>query len=244
MGAHVVKVENLSKRFGDLLVLDKWNLEVFESESVALLGPSGCGKTTFLKILAGIEESSEGMVRSNFEKLGFVFQEPRLIPWRSVKDNLRFVCSDEKKIEEIVEKMGLIGFENYFPSEISGGMKQRVNLARALSIIPDLLILDEPFFSLDLPIKVGIMRDLSVLRRKEGLTMITVTHDVKEALCLADRILILSNRPSRVLKEFKVDLKDEERKLSSRAFTDLEGKLVEILLADIYSDSSKNNLCG
>lgn len=232
MGNIILKTEKLSKYFGELLVIDQWDLNVEQGESVAILGPSGCGKTTFLRVLSKLERPSSGKVISNYRKIGFAFQEPRLIPWKNVEDNLKFVCGDKKKIEEVIEKMKLGGFEGYFPINLSGGMRQRVNLARALVIKPDLLILDEPFFSLDLAIKVDIMKDIFFLHQREKFTMIAVTHDVKEALYLADRVLILSNRPSRILKEFKVILNEDERCLSNHVFTALEGEVIKEILLD------------
>ncbi len=233
MGDVILRIEKLSKHFKDLLVINEWNLEVERGESIAILGPSGCGKTTFLRILSELEKPSSGRIVSNYQKLGFVFQESRLIPWKSVEGNLRFVSESVKKISEVIKKMKLDGFEDYFPINLSGGMKQRVNLARALVVKPDLLILDEPFFSLDLATKVDIMKDIFFLHQNEKFTMITVTHDVKEALYLADRVLILSNRPSHILKELKLDLNEKERCLSDHAFTALEGEVIkEVLLAE------------
>lgn len=230
MGNVVLKAEKLTKRFENLLVIDQWNLRVKQGESIAILGPSGCGKTTFLRILSNLERASSGNIISNYQKIGFVFQEPRLIPWKSVKDNLKFVVEDEEKTKDAIEKVKLNGFEDYFPISLSGGMKQRVNLARALAVEPDFLVFDEPFFSLDLTIKVGIMKDIFSLHQNEKFTMITVTHDVKEALYLANKVLILSKRPSRILKEFKVNLSEKERCLSSHVFTALEGDLIREIL--------------
>ncbi|HDG61910.1 MAG TPA: ABC transporter ATP-binding protein, partial [Thermotoga sp.] len=125
----VLEVKDLVKRYGKLLVLDRWSLKVSKGERIVLLGPSGCGKTTFLKIIAGLEGYDEGELYMDFKSLGFVFQEPRLIPWRTVKKNLSFVSDNEGKIKEILKMVRLEGFENHLPSQLSGGMRQRVNLA-------------------------------------------------------------------------------------------------------------------
>ncbi|MCE1254638.1 MAG: ATP-binding cassette domain-containing protein, partial [Anaerolineae bacterium] len=124
-----LKINNLNKSYDSLAVIQQWNLNIFKGERVIILGPSGCGKTTFLRLVAGLEKPSSGSIEhADNLKIGFVFQESRLIPWRSIKDNLKFV--DEKGNGEILSQLGLDGFENYLPSQLSGGMKQRVNLAR------------------------------------------------------------------------------------------------------------------
>ncbi len=230
MGDIVLNAEKLEKKFDDLSVIDGWNLKVEKGERVVLFGPSGCGKTTFLKIVAGLEEKSSGSLDIDYERIGFVFQEPRLIPWRNVKRNLSVVLEDDEKIVQILKKTRLEGFEFYLPSQLSGGMKQRVNLARALLVDPDLLVLDEPFGSLDLPIKLGIMQDINSLWEAEKFTVLMVTHDVKEALYLGNRVLLLSKRPSRVLKEFRVNLSRKERNLSSPVFATLEAQLIREIL--------------
>lgn len=230
MGDIVLNAEKLEKKFDDLSVIDGWNLKVEKGERVVLFGPSGCGKTTFLKIVAGLEEKSSGSFDIDYERIGFVFQEPRLIPWRNVKRNLSVVLEDDEKIVQILKKTRLEGFEFYLPSQLSGGMKQRVNLARALLVDPDLLVLDEPFGSLDLPIKLGIMQDINSLWEAEKFTVLMVTHDVKEALYLGNRVLLLSKRPSRVLKEFRVNLSRKERNLSSPVFATLEAQLIREIL--------------
>jgi len=224
---NVLEVKDLVKRYGKLLVLDRWNLKVSKGERIVLLGPSGCGKTTFLKIIAGLESYDEGELFLNFKNLGFVFQEPRLIPWRTVKKNLLFVSDDEGKIKEVLKMVKLVGFEGHLPSQLSGGMKQRVNLARALLNDPDLLILDEPFSSLDLPVKLKIMDDIVELWKESNFTLLMVTHDVKEAVYMGDRILVLSERPSRIIEEITLSFHGD-RMLDER-FLKIEAQIIRIL---------------
>ncbi|MDD2510837.1 MAG: ABC transporter ATP-binding protein [Syntrophomonas sp.] len=226
MGARL-EVRSLHKSFGALSVLNNWNLTIQESERIVLLGPSGSGKTTFLRLIAGLEKPSSGEIELSSQQMGFVFQEPRLIPWRTVEDNLLFV-NDKGDISGILEKLRLSGFAGYFPAQLSGGMQQRVNLARALLVEPDLLILDEAFSSLDLPVKTSIMKDINLHWQEKHFTIIAVTHDLKEALFLADRIIILSPAPSVIARELPVAL-GEMRSFSSPEFLRLEGQLLDIV---------------
>ncbi len=226
MGASL-EVKALHKSFAALPVLNNWNLDIRESERIVLLGPSGSGKTTFLRLIAGLEKPSFGEIKLSSKKIGFVFQEPRLIPWRNVEDNLLFV-NEKGDVPAVLEKLRLGGFAKYFPNQLSGGMQQRVNLARALLTEPDLLILDEAFSSLDLPVKTSIMQDINLHWLEKRFTVIAVTHDLKEALFLADRIIILSPAPSNIVQELPVNL-GKKRNLSSPEFLRLEGQLLDII---------------
>lgn len=227
---NVLKVERLTKRFGDLLVLDNWNIKLRKGERVVLLGPSGCGKTTFFRIVADLDKHYDGNVEIFVDKIGYVFQEPRLLPWRTINNNLKIIRDNETKIKEIISMMGLDGFENLLPSRLSGGMKQRVNIARALLVEPDILIMDEPFTSLDLNIKLSIIEDINKLWERNRYSLLMVTHDIKEALILADRILIVSQRPSHILNEFLIDLPKESRNLIDSNFLSLEAKIMSFII--------------
>ncbi|MEN6392113.1 MAG: ABC transporter ATP-binding protein [Syntrophomonas sp.] len=229
MGASVT-VEEACKNYGTLQVIDRWSLNISGGERLVILGPSGAGKTTFLRLIAGLENLTSGSIRVSSKQVGFVFQEPRLIPWRTVKQNLLFV-NQEADVDGMLSKLKLTGFENYLPAQLSGGMQQRVNLARALIVDPRLLILDEAFGSLDLRVKLSIIRDIIDQWQEKRFTMVAVTHDLKEALCIADSILIVSSRPSQIVHRFSVHL---ER--GHRAFTDPELLRLESELLSIMSE--------
>uniref|UniRef100_A0A7C4W9D3 ABC transporter ATP-binding protein n=1 Tax=Fervidobacterium thailandense TaxID=1008305 RepID=A0A7C4W9D3_9BACT len=222
-----LKVTNLSKNFGKLEVLRSVSFEVFEGESIALLGPSGCGKTTILRIVANLEHETMGYVERNFSKLAYVFQEPRLIPWKTVRENLWFVVENDEKIREVLNVLRLRGFEEYKPSKLSGGMRQRVNLARAFLVEPDLILMDEPFSSLDLQTKLSIIQDVNKRREEIGFSMVLVTHDIREAMLLADRIILLTDKPCVVCKEY--DVTNVPKDIFEPRFTKLE----RLILADI-----------
>ena len=223
----LLKTINLCKSFDQLEVLRGISLNIARGERVALLGPSGAGKTTLLKILAGLETPTSSSVENHARRTAFVFQEPRLIPWRSVKDNLLFV-NPNGDYEEALRSVEMADFADYPPADLSGGMRQRVNLARALITQPDLLILDEAFHSLDLGIKMRLMESIHLRWQAKPFAMLCVTHDPKEALYLADRIVLLSARPACVLTEIKSGL-GQQRKIISPDFLTLESKLIQLL---------------
>ncbi len=196
----IVEIKHLTKNFGKMKVLDDISLDIYEGDKVAILGPSGCGKTTLLRILAGIEKEYQGEVFCEVENFGYIFQEPRLIPWKNVLENLLFVSQDIERISLTLKKLGLDGFEKYNPSKLSGGMKQRVNLARALIVKPQLLLLDEPFASLDVHIKKQVIDDILRIQKEEKFTLLMVTHDINEGIMIADKIIIMSKRPGKILE--------------------------------------------
>lgn len=227
MGARVT-IEDVCKNYGSLPVIERWSLDITGGQRLVILGPSGAGKTTFLRLIAGLENPTSGSIRVSSRRVGFVFQEPRLIPWRTVKQNLLFV-NQEANVDDMLSRLKLNGFEHYLPGQLSGGMKQRVNLARALLVEPRLLILDEAFGSLDLRVKLNIIQDIIDQWREKQFTMVAVTHDLKEALCIADSILIVSGRPSRIVHRFTVSLPRDRRAFTDPELLRLESELLSIM---------------
>lgn len=227
MGASL-KIDQVSKSFGDLQVIDRWSFNIEPGERLAILGPSGSGKTTFLRMIAGLEAWTGGRVEVSKSRVGFVFQEPRLIPWRTVQQNIHFV-NQAGNVDDMIARLRLSGFEEYLPSQISGGMQQRVNLARALIVDPHLLILDEAFGSLDLRVKLSIISDIIDQWMEKHFTIVAVTHDLKEALCIADTILIISSRPSRIIQRFPVPLIKGHRAFNDPNLLKLESELLSLI---------------
>jgi sulfonate transport system ATP-binding protein len=178
-----------------------------KGEVCACLGPSGCGKTTLLRIIAGLDADFEGRVALPTErKIGMVFQEPRLLPWRSVAQNLRLVgVSSENDLAEIVAALRLSLHLDHFPGELSLGLARRVAIARAFAVKPDLLLLDEPFVSLDAALASRLREELLALVTKRKATTLIVTHDVEEAIAIADRIIVLSAAPGHLIADRTIE---------------------------------------
>jgi NitT/TauT family transport system ATP-binding protein len=173
----------------------------------ALIGPSGCGKSTLMRIIAGLDDRYEGAVRRPAGRLGMAFQEPRLLPWRSVEDNIRLAAplASETELDALLAPLGLAEHRAHYPGELSLGLAKRVALARAFAVRPALLLLDEPFVSLDAPLALALQRELAAMVAGREVTTVLVTHDVGEAIRLADRIFVLSPRPARVIGEIGVE---------------------------------------
>jgi NitT/TauT family transport system ATP-binding protein len=223
----ILTVRDLSVVYPDaqagLRALERLSFAVKAREFVAVIGPSGSGKTTLLRVLAGLLEPTSGSV--NFKggqpRIGMVFQQANLMPWRTVLGNILLPLEMQEmpdaigRAQEMIDLVGLQGFEHNWPRELSGGMAQRVALARALVHDPDLLLLDEPFGSLDALTRERMWTELSRIWQKRRKTVVMVTHSIEEALFLADRVLVLSARPGKIKLDLKVDLprprKDEVR---------------------------------
>ena len=214
-----------SRKGKPLPVLEKINLTLEKEEFVALVGPSGCGKSTLLNITAGLLSADSGTVAftdlypNEKPLMSIVFQETGLLPWLNVYDNIAFslqaegVPQDEWKVRigNYINLIGLLGFEKSFPHQLSGGMRQRVGIARALVVQPDLLLMDEPFSALDAQTRTIMQEELVSLWEKTRLTTLYVTHNIEEAVMLADRVVLLSRRPGKIRQVLTIDLPRPER---------------------------------
>ncbi len=223
---------NIRKRFTDLDVIAEFNNEIETGELVALVGPSGCGKSTLLHLAAGLEKPSSGTITADGRPISgphpermLMFQENALYPWLTLSQNVAMALELQKvdrqealaRAREWLEKVQLKGFENYYPHQVSGGMRQRTALARAFISQPKALLLDEPFGALDALTRMTLQDALRDLIREAKPTVLLVTHDVDEALFLADRILVFSHRPATVLREFSLSNHQKTHDLSEFA---------------------------
>ena len=241
-------VKTYRTRKGDLVhALAETSLTVGENEFVTLVGPSGCGKSTLLKLVAGLVPVTQGeirvreqIVREPFPDVGFVFQQPVLLPWRSVLDNVLFsvemlgldLRQYRKPAGDLLELTGLAGFETKYPHELSGGMQQRVAICRALLPDPGLLLMDEPFGALDAMTRDILHDELERIWSERELTVLFVTHNVREAARLSDRTVLLTSRPGRVADEFVVDI-DRPRRIDSPPVSGLAAKITDRLRKEV-----------
>lgn len=243
-----VEIKNLSKIFarqdtdGTLYALDRINLSIGAGEFVSLLGASGCGKSTLLRIIAGLETPTIGEALFNGEPIrgtdssrGLVFQEHTLFAWLTIKGNMKFALKStnlytEKKgeIDSWLALAGLSGFSDTYPRQLSGGMRQRATLVRALSVSPDVLLLDEPLGALDSFTRMNLQDELIRLWRERGNTMVMVTHDIDEAIYLSQRIVVMSPRPGRIVNILDVPM-SYPRNRASDDFTAIRTRILKLM---------------
>lgn len=216
-----LSVQHLSKNFDELEVLDDISLDVAEGEFICIVGPSGCGKTTFLRIVGGLETADAGAIEIDGKPVsrpgadrGFVFQADSLLPWRNVFSNAfiglelngRVSADDRSLTRRLLDLVGLTGFDGFYPRQLSGGMRQRVNLARALAINPEVLLMDEPFSGLDAQTREIMQTELLRIWREGRKTVIFITHQIDEAVYLSDRVVVFARRPGRIMDIVPIDL--------------------------------------
>ena len=213
---NLLEIKDLNKHYfinKDIIeVLRNINLEIKEDEIIAIVGKSGCGKSSLLSIISGLLDYTDGKIFYNKDlSFGYMFQSDTLFPWLTIKDNcnlglkIKKMEPKEKELNDLLKKYELIDFANKYPDNLSGGMKKRVALIQTILTDPDILLLDEPFSALDYQTRIYIVNDVYNLVKSKHKAMILVTHDIEEAVSIANRIIILSNRPSSIIKEIDID---------------------------------------
>lgn len=250
----MISINNIEFWYKDNeIILNDISLEVNNNKPIAILGPSGCGKTTLLKCIYGALRPNNGEITINNEtpdearsekKIGVAFQESALIQWKNVKENIIFpnsigkqtmtLSEAEEQLKEILQLVELEDYQNYYPNELSGGMKQRVNLARAIFTNPNLLLLDEPFASLDLLTRTKIALSLKKLVEKINVPSILVTHSIEEAIIFAKKIIVLTQRPASIQEELDIDFEiDNLEDLEKVQYYQMVAKCRSILMKNI-----------
>ena len=245
MSAPKVKIrfESFTKCFGDLLVLDNIDATLYENEFICIVGPTGCGKTTLANLVCGLLPPTKGKVTVDGAEvdprkhnIAFVFQEVAILPWRTVEDNIklglelkRFPKGEIKtRVHEMIDLLSLRGFEKSFPNQISGGMKQRVDIARAFCAETDLLFMDEPFCQNDEKTRFYMLNLLIQLWEKKKRTIIFVTHNIEEAVYLAERIIVFTQKPTKIREEIIVNL-SRPRDVSAPEFVKIRERVTELI---------------
>lgn len=221
---NILEINNVSLIYHSLkfetLALKNINIKVKEGEFVSIVGPSGCGKTTLLSLISGILKPSSGEIKINSNNnfaCGYMFQKDHLLPWRTIYKNICLGLEIQKKntldndvyIKDLSKKYGIYDFLNRYPSELSGGMRQRVSLIRTLALKPDILLLDEPFSALDFQTRLNVCDDVASIIKQEKKTAILVTHDIQEAISMSDRIIVLSSRPASIKEIVTLNFDDK-----------------------------------
>ncbi|MDR1490833.1 MAG: ABC transporter ATP-binding protein [Desulfovibrio sp.] len=238
-----IRVINLTKRFGDLTVLDGIAFTVRAKELVAIVGPTGCGKTTFLHTLSKLMPATDGRILIDGEEadprrhnISYVFQEPTCLPWRTVRENVAYgmeikgVPHQERmeRTDRIMDLVGLSSCADLYPNQVSASMLQRIAVSRAFAVEPDLLLMDEPYGQLDVKLRYYLEDELVNLWRKLQSTVLFVTHNIEEAVYIAERILVLSNKPTRIKAEIPVDI-PRPRNFLDPKFMDIRHQVTELI---------------
>lgn len=218
----ILEVKNICKTYqaqnGEIEALRNISFDVKEGEYISIIGPSGCGKSTLLSIIAGLENKTSGEIYID-GKIGYMLQKDNLLEWRTIYKNVLLGLeiqkenTDENKkyVEELLKKYGLYEFKDKYPTQLSGGMRQRVALIRTLAIRPNILLLDEAFSALDYQTRLMVTEDIYKILKNENITALMVTHDISEAISMSDRVIVLSHRPAIVKKIYDIDFEMEDR---------------------------------
>lgn len=242
----ILVINNLTKIYhtkdGETLAIKDLNLNIKEGEFVAIVGPSGCGKSTLLSILCNLEEKSEGTISFPKKdlKVGYMLQEDTLFPWLNILDNSllglkiqnQITKENKENVLNLLETYGLKDFIKSYPKNLSGGMRQRVALIRTLATNPDILLLDEAFSALDYQTRLAVSDDVWKIIKKEKKTTIMITHDVAEAISMADRVIVLTNRPAKVKKIYNIEMKEKSSPIHNRKCPEFN-KYYEMIWKDI-----------
>ena len=238
-----VEVKNLVKKFGDLLVLDDISFNVRENEFLCIVGPTGCGKTTFLNSLSKLYDITSGEILINGEPvnlkkhtIAYIFQEYSNMPWLTIRQNVEFGLRIKRLPEDVIKEradyflnmVGLMKFENYYPSQLSASMLQRAAIARAFAVKPEVLLMDEPYGQLDIELRFRLEDELIRLWKEVGTTVIFITHNIEEAVYLSERILVLTNKPTKIKAEIKNDL-PRPRDISDPQFVELRNQVTDLI---------------
>lgn len=239
----ILEVKDISKKYqgkeSEILALKNISFEIQEGEFTSIIGPSGCGKSTLLSIIAGLEEKSSGEIYIEkekvvgiSEKIGYMLQRDCLLEWKTIFDNTLFGLEIKNKLtkenieyaESLLKKYGLYDFKNKYPSELSGGMRQRVALIRTLATNPKILLLDEAFSALDYQTRIMVTNDIYQILKKENITSIMVTHDISEAISMSDRVIVLTKRPAIIKNIHEINFNIENRNpINCREQTEFTG---------------------
>jgi NitT/TauT family transport system ATP-binding protein len=257
-----VRMEYVRRRDGTkVLALEELSLDIGEGEFLSIVGPSGCGKSTFLKVVAGLLRPTGGTVRVDGKEVGgpsperaMVFQDSSLFPWYTVVQNVAYglVCGGMKKslaaerVAPLIEMVGLRGFDRHYPHELSGGMQQRVNLARALAVDPAVLLMDEPFAALDAQTREIMQAELLKIWAQTDKTVLFITHQISEAIYLSDRVIVMSARPGRCLADLAIEL-PRPRSLEikhSPEFVAYEQQVWKLLEGEVRREMATNAVVG
>lgn len=232
-----LEIKGLYKKFDNISLFEDFCIDFPEETITCILGPSGCGKTTLLNIIGNIIKPDKGTL-IGFDKkvISYIFQDPRLLPWKTVKGNIEFALSRELPSEEreqltdqLIRLVELDGFANYYPSKLSGGMRQRVSIARAFAYPSDIILMDEPLKGLDIKLKLNLIRTFSKIWQTDKRTVIFVTHDVDESLLMGNKIVVLSRAPVHITTQKKVEVPIADRSLDSGYLKELEQILLNAI---------------
>ncbi len=238
-----VKVQNLTKKFGDLLVLDNVSFEVKKGEFLCVVGPTGCGKTTFLNCLTKLYEPTAGEILIDGEpvdlrkhNVSYIFQEYSTMPWLNVEENIAFGLRIKHRteqeiresVDEVVEMVGLQKYRKYYPNQLSASMLQRVVIARAFATKPDILLMDEPYGQLDIELRFKLEDELIGIWEKLGTTIIFITHNIEEAVYVSENILVLTNKPTTIKSRVENHLA-RPRTVTAREFIDVREHVTELI---------------